>query len=104
MVARIRTVYSKWRVGADDSVRLDDGRTISDRADRVVGPYKRQQEPITPTAGGCGERAVRCQWQIKHGERVAAVKISSVRRKATKKFWVPQQDHAALRDAIGDRS
>ena len=24
-----------------------------------------------------GERAVRCQWQMKHGERVAAVKISA---------------------------
>ena len=24
-----------------------------------------------------GERAVRCQWQKKHGERVAAVKISA---------------------------
>ena len=47
MAARIRTVYSKWRVGADDSVRLDDGRTISDRADRVVGPYKGTIDGIT---------------------------------------------------------
>ena len=59
---------------------------------------------IIPCGAMWRERAVRCQWQMKHGERVAAVKISSVRRKATKKFWVPQQDHAALRDAIGDRS
>ena len=28
------------------------------------------------------ERGERCQWQRKRGERVAAVKISSVRRKA----------------------
>ncbi len=27
-----------------------------------------------------GERAERCQWQMKRGERVAAVKISSARR------------------------
>ena len=47
MAARIRTVYSKWRVGANDSVRLDDGRTISDRADRVVGPYKGTIDGIT---------------------------------------------------------
>ena len=38
---------------------------------------------------------MRCQWQIKHGERVAAVKISSARRKAAQKFWAPQQDIAA---------
>ena len=47
MAARIRTVYSKWRVGADDSVRPDDDRTISDRADRVVGPYKGAIDGIT---------------------------------------------------------
>ena len=42
---------------------------------------------------GCGERAERCQWQEKRGERVAAVKISSVRHKAAQKFWAPQQGH-----------
>ena len=42
-----------------------------------------------------GERAVRCQWQMKHGERVAAVKISSGRRKAARKFWVPQQEQVS---------
>ena len=40
-----------------------------------------------------GERTERCQWQRKRGERVAAVKISSVRRKAAQKFWAPQQGH-----------
>ena len=40
-----------------------------------------------------GERGERCQWQRKRGERVAAVKISSVRRKAAQKFWAPQQGH-----------
>ena len=46
---------------------------------------------------GRGERTERCQWQEKRGERVAAVKISSVRRKAAQKFWAPQQDHRPLR-------
>ena len=44
------------------------------RADRVVRPY-------IVIASQCshwrGERAVRCRWQMKHGERVAAVKISA---------------------------
>ena len=44
-------------------------------------------------AGRCGERTERCQWQMKRSERVAAVKISSVRRKAAWKFWAPQQGH-----------
>ena len=48
-------------------------------------------------AGRCGERTERCQWQKQRSERVAAVKISSVRRKAAQKFWAPQQDHRPLR-------
>ena len=48
--------------------------------------------------GRCGERIERCQWQKKRDERVAAVKISSVRRKAARKFWAPQQDHRPLRN------
>ena len=48
-------------------------------------------------AGRCGERTERCQWQRKRSERVAAVKILSVRRKAAQKFWAPQQDHGPLR-------
>ena len=51
-------------------------------------------------AGRCGERTERCQWQRKRSERVAAVKISSVRRKAAQKFWAPQQDHRPLRKRI----
>ena len=43
-------------------------------------------------AGRCGERTERRQWRMKRSERVAAVKISSVRRKAAQKFWAPQQD------------
>ena len=60
-------------------------------------------------AGRCGERTERCQWQKKRSERVAAVKISSVRRKAAQKFWAPQQDHRPLRmrcrkcGEVGDR-
>ena len=49
------------------------------------------------TAGRCGERTERCQWQKQRSERVAAVKISSVRRKAAQKFWAPQQGHRPLR-------
>ena len=43
---------------------------------------------------GCGERTERCRWQRKRSERVDAVKISSVRRKAAWKFWAPQQEHS----------
>ena len=52
-------------------------------------------------AGRCGERTERCQWQKQRSERVAAVKISSVRRKAAQKFWAPQQDHRPLRGVQG---
>ena len=48
-------------------------------------------------AGRCGERTKRCRWQRKRSERVAAVKILSVRRKAAQKFWAPQQGHRPLR-------
>ena len=60
--------------------------------------------PVCPAGGAgkirsgrCGERTERCQWQRKRSERVAAVKILSVRRKAAQKFWAPQQDHRPLR-------
>ena len=53
-----------------------------------------------PLAGRCGERTERCQRQRKRSERVAAVKILSVRRKAAQKFWAPQQDHRPLRKRI----
>ena len=49
--------------------------------------------------GRCGERTERCRWQKQRSERVAAVKILSVRRKAAQKFWAPQQDHRPLRSA-----
>ena len=51
-------------------------------------------------AGRCGERTERCQWQRERSERVAAVKILSVRRKAAQKFWAPQQDHRPLRRGL----
>ena len=54
--------------------------------------YKRRRK-----TGRCGERTERCRWQKKRSERVAAVKILSVRRKAAQKFWAPQQDHRPLR-------
>ena len=55
-------------------------------------------ETVQP--GRCGERAERRQWRMKRSERVAAVKISSVRRKAAQKFWAPQQDHRPLRNSL----
>ena len=59
--------------------------------DRKGRPYGGLQ--VVQGAGRCGERTERCQWQRKRSERVAAVKILSVRRKAAQKFWAPQQDH-----------
>ena len=44
-----------------------------------------------------GDAGCRSQWQKKRDERGAAVKISSVRRKAARKFWTPQQGHRPLR-------
>ena len=54
-------------------------------------------------AARCGERIERRRWRMKRDERVAAVKILSVRRKAAQKFWAPQQGHRALRSSIGKR-
>ena len=51
-------------------------------------------------SGRCGERTERCRWQRKRSERVAAVKIGGVRRKAAQKFWAPQQGHRPLRMRI----
>ncbi len=51
--------------------------------------------------GRCGERTERCRWQKQRSERVAAVKILSVRRKAAQKFWAPQQDHRPRRRDTG---
>ena len=42
------------------------------------------------------ERSERRRWRMQRGERVAAVKISSARRKAAQKFWAPQQRLAAM--------
>ena len=64
---------------------------------RPQGSPLRKRNMECVEAGRCGERTERCQWQEKRGERVAAVKISSVRRKAAQKFWAPQQDHRPLR-------
>ena len=43
-----------------------------------------------------GDAGCRSQWQKKRDERGAAVKISSVRRKAARKFGAPQQGHRPL--------
>ena len=66
---------------------------------RLRGSPLRKRNMECGGAGRCGERTERCQWQEKRGERVAAVKISSVRRKAAQKFWAPQQGHRPLRSA-----
>ena len=66
----------------------------------IPPPFRQGRVWEVRTAGRCGERTERCQWQRKRGERVAAVKISSVRRKAAQKFWAPQQDHRPLRNSI----
>ena len=55
-------------------------------------------------AARCGERIERRRWRMKRDERVAAVKILSVRRKTAQKFWAPQQGHRALRSSIGKPS
>ena len=83
------------------------------RADVGIGPYENatrgamggrpQGSPLRKSykgcgkTGRCGERTERCRWQKQRSERVAAVKILSVRRKAAQKFWAPQQDHRPLR-------
>ena len=54
-------------------------------------------------AARCGERIERRRWRMKRDERVAAVKILSVRRKAAQKFWAPQQGHRSLRISIAKR-
>ena len=64
---------------------------------RPQGSLLRRGHKGCGKAGRCGERTKRCQWQRKRGERVAAVKIGGVRRKAAQKFWAPQQDHRPLR-------
>ena len=66
---------------------------------RPQGSPLRKRNMECVEAGRCGERTERCQWQRKRGERVAAVKIGGVRRKAAQKFWVPQQGHRPLRSA-----
>ena len=65
-------------------------------ADAHIGPLKRtpcKKYVISRAHRARGEQTERCQWQKKRGERVAAVKISSVRREAAQKFWAPQQGH-----------
>ena len=76
------------RTGGRGKVGVGDGGRAPRPADTLL---------VVRWAGRCGERTERCQWQRKRSERVAAVKILSVRRKAAKKFGAPQQDHRPLR-------
>ena len=73
---------------------------IQSRAGRPGGRPLRMRNKGCGKTGRCGERTERCRWQRKRSERVAAVKILSVRRKAAQKFWAPQQDHRPLRRVI----
>ena len=109
----------RWRMqraGFEEVPRLADTTVTGNRLARrwaTAGPYgsvtrgamggRPQGSPLRKSykgcgkTGRCGERTERCRWQRKRSERVAAVKISSVRRKAAQKFWAPQQDHRPLR-------
>ena len=64
------------------------------------GPFALPGSAGKLDSGRCRERTERCRWQRKRSERVAAVKILSVRRKAAQKFWAPQQGHRPLRKYI----
>ena len=70
---------------------------VQSRAGRPGGRPLRMRNKGCGKTGRCGERTERCRWLRKRSERVAAVKILSVRRKAAQKFWAPQQDHRPLR-------
>ena len=75
---------------------------VQGRAGRPGGRPLRMRYKGRGTAGRCGERIERRRWRMKRDERVAAVKILSVRRKAAQKFWAPQQDHRPLRRVTRD--
>ena len=74
---------------------------VQDRAGFPGGRPLRMRYKGRGAAGRCGERIERRRWRMKRDERVAAVKILSVRRKAAQKFWEPQQDHRPLRSVYG---
>ena len=76
------------------------GTGVTDCHDQCAHWSRNDTLQGVPWAGRCGERTERCRWQMQRGERVAAVKISSVRRKAARKFWAPQQDHRPLRNCL----
>ena len=115
-----RCQWQKKRGGFEEVPRLADttvaGNRLARRWAREPRPYgsatrgamggRPQGSPLRKRykgcseAGRCGERTARCRWQRKRSERVAAVKISSVRRKAAQKFWAPQQDHRPLRNSL----
>ena len=91
-----RVALREMLVGADDSVRPGPiTQHLVGQGPRAL-PWVREKLG----SGRCGERTERCQWQRKRSERVAAVKILSVRRKAAQKFWAPQQDHRPLRRGL----
>ena len=91
-----RNKFGGW-TGASAPTQSKEMRTSTDGRGRTPPLRKRYKECDFYRAGRCGERTERCRWQRKRSERVAAVKILSVRRKAAQKFWAPQQDHRPLR-------
>ncbi len=94
---KIQYVWNRSRFGPPR--RLFGGARCKPAGGRRRPPLRRGYKG-RGTAGRCGERTERCQWQKQRSERVAAVKISSVRRKAAQKFWAPQQGHRPLRNRI----
>ena len=96
----LRSSIGKRSVGDDayivppsPAIKLSVGADASVRPPMLYRTSCKRCHCETSSQTGRGERAERCQWQKKRGERVAAVKISSVRRKAAQKFWTPQQGH-----------
>ena len=90
------------RTEASAPTQSKEMRTSTDGRGRTPPLRKRYKECDFYRAGRCGERTERCRWQRKRSERVAAVKIFSVRRKAAQKFWAPQQGHRPLRGEFGE--
>ena len=91
-VKETRIATASLRTGLAMTGRFTWG-AVQGRAGRPGGRPLRMRNKVCGKTGRCGERTERCRWQRKRSERVAAVKILSVCRKAAPKFWAPQQGH-----------
>ena len=72
-------------------VRCEPGRATARVAPTGVGWGSAYE------TGRCGAQIQRRRWRKKQNERVAAFKITSVRRGAAQNFWAPQQGYRPLR-------